>query len=276
MSRVGRSTASSTRRSGFVNPALVHASSRLDELPARPARCRRGSSGDPSRRRGAPIPTRRTSAIPGAGSESFHGTSMAALGASSAGHGASPASGPVSRPGMTPRTMHATARNADRAPHRERRLDRLLDAGAPRLTEQHQPDHLHEAQHRQGRGRGERSEREGTRQTLAHASVGGHGEQRLEREPLRREPVQRREPCDRHRADEESAAGPRHALQQSSEAVDLERPRCPLERPRAEEEKPLEDRVVERVQESGRECERRPLRPHLARAAGGRRRARAR
>ena len=101
-------------------------------------------------------------------------------------------------------------------------------------------------------------------------------QQRLQRQPLRGEAVQRRQAGDRHRADEERAARPRHPAQQPAEPVELERADRALERARAEEEQRLEDRVVERVQQRRRERERRP-RVGAARAQhAGRRRARAR
>ena len=53
--------------------------------------------------------------MPGAGSASFQGTSTAALGASSVGHGASPASGPARTPGMIPSTTQARASTATAA-----------------------------------------------------------------------------------------------------------------------------------------------------------------
>ena len=83
-------------------------------------------------------------------------------------------------------------------------------------------------------------------------------QQRLQRQPLRGEAVQRRQAGDRHRADEERAARPGHPAQQAAEPVELERADRALERARAEEEQRLEDRVVERVQQRGGERERRP------------------
>ena len=53
--------------------------------------------------------------MPGAGSMSPHGTSSDALGASSVGHGARPASGPASTPGTIPSTTHAAASAATAA-----------------------------------------------------------------------------------------------------------------------------------------------------------------
>ena len=90
-------------------------------------------------------------------------------------------------------------------------------------------------------------------------------------EPLGGEPVQRREPGDRHRADEERASRPGHPLQESAEAIDLERARGPLESARSEEQETLEDGVVERVQERGRDARRPPSR--LRRVARRRRQA---
>ena len=52
---------------------------------------------------------------PGAGSASSHGTSTAALGASSVGQGASPASGPARTPGTIPSTTQARASTATAA-----------------------------------------------------------------------------------------------------------------------------------------------------------------
>ena len=84
-------------------------------------------------------------------------------------------------------------------------------------------------------------------------------EERLQRQPFGGEPVQRGQSCDGRRSDEECGPGPRHAPQQPAEPIEIERSHRPLERPRAEEEQRLEDGMVDRVQQSGSQRERRPL-----------------
>ena len=87
----------------------------------------------------------------------------------------------------------------------------------------------------------------------------GDVEERLQRQPFGGEPVQRGQSGDGCRSDEERGPGPRHAPQQPAEPIEIERSDRPLERPRAEEEQRLEDGMVDRVQQSGSQRERRPL-----------------
>ena len=173
---------------------------------------------------------------------------------------------------------HDAARReeADGQPHRERRLLRLRRTVAPGRAEQDEPDDLHEAEDRQRRRRRERGQRDRARRAVGDVAVRADVQQRLEREPLGGEPVQRRQARDRHRADEERDARPGHAAQQAAEPVELERADRALERARAEEEQRLEDRVVQRVQQRGRRARTPPRSPRRAPAARGRRRGRAR
>ena len=83
-------------------------------------------------------------------------------------------------------------------------------------------------------------------------------DQRLQRQPLRGEAVERRQARDRHRSDQEGTTRPRHPAEQAAEPVDLERADSPLERARTEEEQRLEDRVVHAMEQRSGECERRP------------------
>ena len=83
-------------------------------------------------------------------------------------------------------------------------------------------------------------------------------DQRLQGQPLGGEAVQRRHAGDRHRADQEGAAGPRHPPQQAAEPVEVERADRSLEGARGEEEQRLEDGVVEHVQQRRGEGDRRP------------------
>ncbi len=89
-------------------------------------------------------------------------------------------------------------------------------------------------------------------------------------------PFSGRQSRDRHRADEERAAGPRHTPQQAAEPIELERADRLLERTGAQEEKRLEDRVVDRVQQSRRQARTPPTRRPPAPAASGTLRSRAR
>ena len=143
--------------------------------------------------------------------------------------------------------------------HRERAL-RVASAtdGAPRRSEQDEPDDLDEAEDREGGRGGERGERDRAGQPVAEPAVRRHVHERLQRQPLGGEAVERRHAGDRERADEEGAAGPRHAAQKPAEPVELERADRPLEGAGAEEEQRLEHGVVERVQQRRRERERRP------------------
>ena len=170
-------------------------------------------------------------------------------------HGSSSASGSKSRPGASPSATQASARKTKARPHRHRSVLRLGHRPAPRRPEQHEADHLHEAEDRQRRRRGERRQRHGARDAVADRTERRHVEQRLQREPLGGEAVQGRQPRDCHRTHEEGPGRPRHPAQQPAEAVELERTDGTLERAGAEEEQRLEDRVVEGVQQRGRERE---------------------
>ena len=119
---------------------------------------------------------------------------------------------------------------------------------AARRAEEHEADDLDEAEDGERRGGGERRQRGGAGDATAHAAVRRNMEQRLQGELFGGEAVQRRQPGDRHRADEERGAGPGHLPQKAAEAVELERADSLLERTRPEEEEGLEDRVVEGVQ----------------------------
>ncbi len=94
---------------------------------------------------------------------------------------------------------------------------------------------------------------------IPHASVGGYVQERLQGEPFGGETVQRRQAGDSRRSDEERCACPRHAPQQAAELVELERANGLLERTCAEKEERLEDGMIDRVQQGGRQCERSPL-----------------
>ncbi len=126
-----------------------------------------------------------------------------------------------------------------------------------RRPEQHEADHLDEAQHRERRRRCKRGQRERRGQPAPTPPVQRHVHQRLQGEPLGDEPVERRQPGDRHCADQERAAGPRHPPQQTAQPVELERADRALERTRAQEQQRLEHRVVQRVQQRRRQGERR-------------------
>ena len=174
MSRVGRSTASSTSRSGFVNPALVHASSGPTRLSARPARCGRGSPAAPrddeqsrSDDENERDPRRGQRVVP------RHLDSRARRVVRRPRREAGER--PGEEPGDDPEHDAGDGEDGNRGPHRERGFDGVVDAGAPGLTEQHQPDDLHEAEHGERGGRGERSEGKRARQPLADAAVRRHG-----------------------------------------------------------------------------------------------------
>ena len=82
--------------------------------------------------------------------------------------------------------------------------------------------------------------------------------QRLQDQPLRREAVQRRQPRDRHAADQERAARPRHPPEQPAEVIEIEAAGGPLQRTRTEEQQGLEDGVVGDMQQRRRKRDRGP------------------
>ena len=92
--------------------------------------------------------------------------------------------------------------------------------------------------------------------------LGGTAEpeqERLERQPLARKAVQRRQAGNRHRADEEEQPGPRHPSQQPAELLDLPRAGGHHDAARAEEQEPLEHRVIQHVVETRRDADRRDV-----------------
>ncbi len=175
-----------------------------------------------------------------------------------AGQGASPARSPNRRPGARPSATQASARKtiaprigrgASTAAATASRRGRPSSTSPTTLTKQNTASPAVAA---------ERGERDRAGHPVAEVPVRGDVQQRLQRQPLRREAVQRRQARDRHRADEERAAGPRHPPEQAAEPVELERAHRSLERACAEEEQRLEHGVVQRVQERGAERERGP------------------
>ena len=272
---LGRRTPSSTSRNGFVNPALVQPSS--------------GSTSWPHAQLGAGAALRRPRAAARSAVDREQDEHDARRGQRvvprhlergrrvrrRVGHGREPASGPASEPGNDSEDDADDREHADGATSAAG-LDGLRDPAPPRPPSSTSPTTFTKQSTASAAVAASARERERAREARGDAAVCGHGEQRLQRQPLRREPVQRRQPGDRHRADEERAAGPRHPLQQPAEAVDLERPRPRARTRRRRGTGGLEDGVVERVQERGRERDAGPLRRRRARAAAGTRRGRAR
>ena len=244
-----------------MKPALVQPSCRLDELPAGPGRRRRGARGRPrehEQRRGEP--TTSTSAIPSVGSEPVPGRCSPRLDGAGRGHGASrDERAEAAGPARAPSTTQARGEHDHGGAHRPRRLDRACGArlarGGPSSTS---PTTLTKQKTASAAVAASAASASAPAVPVADPAVGRDVQQRLQRQPLRGEAVQRRQAGDRHRADQERAARPRHPPQQPAEPVELERADRPLERAGAEEEQRLEDRVVERVQQRGGERERRP------------------
>ncbi len=80
---------------------------------------------------------------------------------------------------------------------------RLGARSSARRAEEHEADHLDEAQHRQRHRRGERRESDGSERAVPDARVRGYVQERLQRQPFRGEAVEQRHARDRERADEE-------------------------------------------------------------------------
>ena len=241
-----------------MKPALVQCSARLDELPAGPARRGRGAAPAAQEhergreRRRARARSRRSAAsrYPAGAGRSRSARSSATARDRRAGRTAGPERG---------RARRRRARGRRPRPHQSRGLLGVGHGLAARRAEQDEARHLDEAEHGERRRRRQRAERDRAGHAVGDVAVRGDVQQRLQRQPLRGEAVQRRQARDRHRADEEGGAGPRHPPQEAAEPVDLERADRALERAGAQEEERLEDGVVHGVQERRPERERRPL-----------------
>ena len=79
---------------------------------------------------------------------------------------------------------------------------------------------------------------------------------RLEGQPLRDEAVERWQRRDRRAADEKNESRLRHAMDEAPEVFHIALPGTGQHRPGAEEQQALEHRMIEHVQQAGRERER--------------------
>ena len=84
-----------------------------------------------------------------------------------------------------------------RRAHRKGSFGCVGDGRSPRRAEQNETDDLDEAEDGEGGRRGERCERERAGQSIAEPAVRGNVHERLQRQPLGREAVERRHAGDR-------------------------------------------------------------------------------
>ena len=147
---------------------------------------------------------------------------------------------------------------------------------SPWLAEQHEPDNLDEAEQRERCRRCQTRERNCASKRYAERLMERDVKQGLKHEPLGREAVQRRQPRDRHTADQERAARPRHPAQQATEVIQIEAAGGPLQRTGTEEQQGLEDGVVCDMQQRRRERDRGPCGVARPGRTAGTRRGRAR
>ena len=127
--------------------------------------------------------------------------------------------------------------------------------GHPRLAQEDDAAHLGEAGQRQRAD--QRQPGDGEHLQPDRPVEHSPREERLVGHPLADEPVERREPDDRHRADEERRPGERHPLGEAAQPLDVAGAGRVDHRARAEEQQALEERVVQGVQRRAREAEHR-------------------
>ena len=138
--------------------------------------------------------------------------------------------------------------------HRDQ-LDPTDLAGARSLwaaghREEADAERFDEAGDREGSGQGERAaghQRDDGHERLAQRPT--KTEQRLHRQPLAREPVERGQSGDGRAANEERDRGDRHPVDQAPEALDLPGPHRAVDRPGAEEQEGLEHGVIDHVEQ---------------------------
>src|SRR6187397_2000673 len=97
-----------------------------------------------------------------------------------------------------------------------------------------------------------------------HERLAGTSEpeqERLECQPLAGEAVERGQTGYRHRADEKTEAGPRHASKEAPELLDLPRPGRHDDAPRTEKQETFEHRMVQYVIQTGRQPDCRDIVP---------------
>ena len=252
ISRSGRRSDSSTSRTGFVKPALV-------QLSAGSTRCPEAQvgAGEAVRRPRASrrAPTRTTSAAASArvGRPPVPGGCSRTPSDTRAAPGRIAAKRASSGPGSAPSTTHQPART--RRPQRiaQGASTASAQAAPARRAEQHESDDLDEAVDGEGAVSASAAERQHARDAGGDGMGQREVEERLKRQPLRHEAVERRDAGDRSGPDQECRAGPRHAAQQAAHAIQLEAVDGALEGPGAEEEQRLEDGVIDRVQQRGGE-----------------------
>ena len=256
ISRSGRSSDSSTSRTGLVKPALVQLSAGSTRCPQ--AQVGAGAARRPRASRNAP--TRDTSATASAsvGRPPVPGGCNRVPSDRGAEPGRIAAQRAASGPGTAPSSDAPGGQGEQPAAHRPRRLDGLGAGMAARRSEQHEADDLDEAVDRECSGERQRGQGQRSRDAGRDAVRQREMKQRLQRQPLRDEAVQRRDPGDRPGADQEGGAGPGHATQQAAQAIQLEVVDGALERAGAEEQERLEDGVVDRVQQRRGERHARP------------------
>src|ERR1035437_2650917 len=245
ISRCGRKTASSTRRNGLVKPAEV-------QLSAPTTGCPQAQLGAGAARRfprSAISTSVRAASASARGSgryEPVPGTTRPACRANTrpCTPGAKPARVGTTRPGTRPSATHDTASMAIPA-----RMPTGGSTAPSHSTRRGEPSSTNPTTFTKHNSASAAVMARPASATAPRGPGKGDVRERLQPQPLRRESVQRRQPGDGHRADEESAARPRHSPQQPAKLIELETAHRSLQRARAEKQQGLEDGVVGDVQQ---------------------------
>ena len=126
---------------------------------------------------------------------------------------------------------------------------------AARGAEKHDAEGLGETRRGQAADQPHGNQREQSGDRDIHRRLNEPQKARIEEEEFADETVERRQPDDRGGADQERGSGPRHPLEEAAQFLEFEAVRGVLHRPGAEKQQPLEDRVVEDVEETGGETD---------------------
>ena len=153
--------------------------------------------------------------------------------------------------------QHASGRQPDQARALDARgVVRARERGLARLAEE---DHAEELDHHVAAERGHERDAGGDhREQHVHEGAGQpeREQEALQQQPLGDEAVQRRQPGRGERAGQREPADPRHGAQQPAELAEVALAGGVQHGPGAEEQQALEEGVVQRVVEHGRERER--------------------
>ncbi len=133
-------------------------------------------------------------------------------------------------------------------------------------AEKDEADDLDETEECKGRRGGKRPEAECADHAVGQLTLARNAQQHLQGQPFGCEPVERRNAGDRDAAGEKGRSCQRQTPQKTAETIDLERADRALEGAGAEEQQPLEDRVVDRVQQPCGQRDSPPTRPRRATA----------